>query len=76
MDDTQIVTRSMDPLRRLSCSMPYEKKGTLMNGVIVAEPNAPFLKKWLFMGYQDFEVRVFRLYRYGIRANKSFFGQK
>ena len=46
----------MDPLRRLSCSMPYEKKGTLMNGVIVAEPNAPFLKKWLFLGYQDFEV--------------------
>lgn len=55
LDDTQIVTRSMDPLRRLSCSMPYEKKGTLMNGVIVAEPNAPFLKKWLFLGYQDFE---------------------
>lgn len=46
----------MDPLRKLSCSMPYEKKGTLMNGVIVAEPNAAFLKKWFFLGYQDFEV--------------------
>ena len=56
LDDTQIVTRSMDPLRKLSCSMPYEKKGTLMNGVIVAEPNAAFLKKWFFLGYQDFEV--------------------
>lgn len=55
LDDTQIVTRSMDPLRKLSCSMPYEKKGTLMNGVIVAEPNAAFLKKWFFLGYQDFE---------------------
>lgn len=63
LDDTQIVTRSMDPLRTLSCSMPYEKKGTLMNGVIVAEPNAPFLKKWLFLGYQDFEVRFQRILR-------------
>lgn len=59
LDDTQIVTRSMDPLRKLSCSMPYEKKGTLMNGVIVAEPNAAFLKKWFFLGYQDFEVKRF-----------------
>ena len=39
--------------------MPYEKKGTLMNGVIVAEPNAAFLKKWFFLGYQDFEVMRF-----------------
>lgn len=39
--------------------MPYEKKGTLMNGVIVAEPNAAFLKKWFFLGYQDFEVRCY-----------------
>ena len=49
----------MDPLRQLSCSMPYEKKGTLMNGVIVAEPNAAFLKKWFFLGYNDFEVIFF-----------------
>jgi len=55
LDDTQIVTRSMDPLRKLSCTLPYEKKGTLMNGVIVSEPNAPFLKKWFFLGYNDFE---------------------
>ena len=27
-----------------------------MNGVIVSEPNAPFLKKWFFLGYNDFEV--------------------
>jgi len=55
LDDTQIVTRSMDPLRKLSCTLPYEKPGVLMNGVVVAEPNAPFLKKWFFQGYQDFE---------------------
>ena len=29
-----------------------------MNGVVVAEPNAPFLKKWFFQGYQDFEVKI------------------
>ena len=30
-----------------------------MNGVVVAEPNAPFLKKWFFQGYQDFEVNLY-----------------
>ena len=48
----------MDPLRKLSCTLPYEKPGVLMNGVVVAEPNAPFLKKWFFQGYQDFEVKI------------------
>ena len=38
--------------------MPYEKKGVLMNGVLVAEPNAPFLKKWFYLGYNDFEVNI------------------
>jgi len=55
LDDTQIVTRSFDPLRKLSCTLPFEKQGVLMNGVVVAEQNAPFLKKWFFQGYQDFE---------------------
>lgn len=55
LDDTVIVTKDMAPLRQYTTTLPFEKTGVLMNGVIVAEENSAFLKKWLLLGYQDFE---------------------